>query len=1186
MIARRPSTAIRSRLLFGLLLGCWSLCPVAAWCQIEPLTDAPPPLDPLVSVEKFQVPPGYRVELVASEPLIHEPSGVCWNERGEFFVCELHGYNLEGQYDIEELNKSGELDRVVRRVQASDDAKRKADQETYGTIKRLVDHDGDGRMDEAKVWADRLPSCHGICPAGDGLIVAGHNQILFLADRDGDGQAEVRETLFADFGNGPLERSLNSPQWGTDGWIYIGRGPRGGPITGPRIPAPVQLPHTDIRIRANGTQIEPVLGGTHTMGFAWTAGGDRFVISTATPGIFVAPLTWQALARNPFLATGNLEINASDTQQVFPASAPHPWRTRRAEDPGFAKYYTDHYGIAESAPNGYFTSACSPLVYEDELLPELFGQLLACEPAQNLIHRSVIRREGSQLKLHRPEAESQSEFLTSTDPWFHPIALSVGPDGCIYIVDFYREIIEDYSAIPRYLQQQYGLVHGRDRGRIWRLRHDRYRPHPWVDLAGLDAAGLASHVGGRQAWRRETARRLLRDRPPQESQAAIPILIAEAERLSEFGLSGTESANCGLLSILHSLHDLHSINAELLDKLLSHPDPLVRRQALRYGTELLPKHSALRAKVESLTADPEPLVRLEVALVLGDLNDSAALDRLAELGRRHGGERWMAEAILSGTAGRGAEFLGRLLSPDGEAAGAASLLPPLLASIAAERSAEQLSRVSQTIAGLARVPLQAECLRQLADGFPKTVPTELDRPGRESLLRLAAHTEADVRIPARTLIARLDLEPAADRAARLADLRARVNDVARDREERLAAVRELAAESDSVATDYLLESLQASSSVLTAALVDAMLSDRQRLTQLWQAIDDQRVPVALLSSVQRDALLRNLPEEDRGRAEPVLRPSTQLDPQLWESYRAALSQPRDVVRGATVFREKCGVCHTAHGVGTSVGPDLSAEFQRAEETIVQDVLTPSGTISAGYVTYVVVTKDGRALAGLMQSESASNVNLVQAEGRREVILRNNIESLAVSSTSMMPTDLWRTVDPGQLADAIAWLRTPGSQLTLFDDNQSFVEALTQGDGTAELISDDAATGRAALRLTPPQRYAARIAGWEFRIREKPGPGEYRYLRFSWKGPRARGVMLELADNGAWPPADQAVRRYVAGENSTTWQAVRVAEESPAEWTTVTRDLWSDFGDFTLTGIAPTTMGGPALFDRIELSQHP
>ena len=151
---------------------------------------------------------------------------------------------------------------------------------------------------------------------------------------------------------------------------------------------------------------------------------------------------------------------------MYPISKPHPWRTRRAEDPGFAKFYTDRYGVAESAPSGYFTSCCAPLVYQDSLLPGLKGQLLACEPAQNLIHRSTIERNNFRLELRRAKGEEKSEFLTTTDAWFHPIALSHGPDGAVWITDFYREIIEDYSAIPRYLQQQYGLTNGTDRGRI------------------------------------------------------------------------------------------------------------------------------------------------------------------------------------------------------------------------------------------------------------------------------------------------------------------------------------------------------------------------------------------------------------------------------------------------------------------------------------------------------------------------------------------------------------------------------------------------------------------------------------------------------------------------------------------------------------------------------------------------
>ena len=354
-------------------------------------------------------------------------------------------------------------------------------------------------MDRAEVWADRLPPCLGICPARGGIIAACQTQILFLADRDGDGQAEVREVLFEGFAKGPLERSINCPQWGPDHWIYVGRGSGGGTIRGKYLNRPVQLPHTDFRIKPDGTAIEPAVGGTHTMGFAFTESGDRFVVSTREPGIFVAPLEWRYLARNPDVAAPPLEQPATADQRVYPTSEPHPWRTRRADDPGFSKYYSDRYGIQESAPNGYFTSACSPLVYQDVALPGLRGQLLACEPAQNLVHRAVVERDGARLTLRRAPGEERAEFLTSSDPWFHAIALSHAPDGSVLIVDFYREIIEDYSAIPRYLQQQYGLVDGKDRGRIWRLTHADAPRAPAADMSRLGASSSRPRSAARDS---------------------------------------------------------------------------------------------------------------------------------------------------------------------------------------------------------------------------------------------------------------------------------------------------------------------------------------------------------------------------------------------------------------------------------------------------------------------------------------------------------------------------------------------------------------------------------------------------------------------------------------------------------------------------------------------------------------
>ena len=210
--------------------------------------------------------------------------------------------------------------------------------------------------------------------------------------------------------------------------------------------------------------------------------------------------------------------------------------------------------------------------------------------------------------------------------------------------------------------------------------------------------------------------------------------------------------------------------------------------------------------------------------------------------------------------------------------------------------------------------------------------------------------------------------------------------------------------------------------------------------------------------------------------------------------------------------------------------------------------------------------------------------LRQAEGKEQIILRKDVDEVRALSVSMMPEDLSKAVTPRDLADLLAWLRRPPTNMILVDENRELIEALNEGAGIAEFITADKHTGQVSLRVTPPQRFSPRIKGWEFRIREHPGPGEYRYLRLAWKSAGAYGVMLELADDGRWPPAERPLRRYHAGRNTTGWQSVEISPSAPREWTVVTRDLWKDFGDFTLTGIAPTAMGGAALFDRIELLQ--
>jgi putative heme-binding domain-containing protein len=544
----------------------------------------------------------------------------------------------------------------------------------------------------------------------------------------------------------------------------------------------------------------------------------------------------------------------------------------------------------------------------------------------------------------------------------------------------------------------------------------------------------------------------------------------------------------------------------------------------------------------------------------------------------------MAPAILPAGPGRGGALLTELLRSPAGLGKAEGLLEPVCAAIANGRQGPELSQALVQVAGLEDRQLQANCLRGMRSSFLGPTSVELSGPARTSVKRLSLSPDAAVRDQAMLLITLLGIETPAERRARLAQAAREVRDVRLSVEARLAAVAQLADGNDPETADMLLAALPSSTPRVRDAILGAMLGRRDRLPALLGALEARSVPASFLSAVQRETLLAAREPAMRERAAALLKPTSVVKAELFEPYVKALQDRRDGARGEHVFREKCARCHQAHGVGHAVGPDLSAEFQRAEETIIRDVLAPSDTISPGYVAYSVATTAGQVYNGLLVAESPTSLTLRQAEGQEQIILRKDVDEVRALSVSMMAEDLPQTVTPRDLADLLGWLRRPPTNLILLDENRELIEALNEGAGMAEFIAADKHAGQLSLRVTPPQRFSPRIKGWAFRIRENPGPGEYRYLRLAWKAAGAYGVMLELADDGRWPPAERPLRRYHAGRNTTGWQSVEISTLAPREWSVVTRDLWKDFGDFTLTGIAPTAMGGDSLFDRIELLQ--
>ncbi len=1184
--------------------------------EIELATDAPRALTPEESVSRFQLASGFRMELVAAEPHLADPVAIAFDARGRIFVCEIHGYNLEGYLDILELNKAGTLDKAVRRIPAAEEALKEAEKEQYGTVKLLEDTDRDGRVDRSVVWADRLPACYGVVAARDGVIALCAPDIIYLADRDGDGEADTKETLYSGFGIYDMWSRVSNPRWGPDNWIYAAGAIRsGGTIRGPHLPDDVRIGATSFRFRADGTAIEPTSGSSSGFGLAMNDWGDRFLVTNQQHALQVAPLPHRYLARNPFYASPNPLVNISTyghPAHVYPTSQPHPWRLARSKDPEWMKFY----GVVEATANGYFTAASGQTIYRaDRFPPGFHGNHFSVDNAQNLIHRCLLEHNGCMYAAKRPATDEKAEFLTSIDTWFRPVNLETGPDGALYVVDMYRAIIEDYSAIPRFLQQLYveSLIGGANYGRIWKIVPERSPDRPVPDLATASTSELTAALSSGNAWYRNTAQRLLVERGDQSVAPAIADLAATGK---------TAQAR---LHAIHTLDGLNSLTPEIIQQALEDDHFAVRMHALVLAERWLDERPSLANSLYRMADDDHPRVRLQLALTLGELKTPEAAKTLAGLTARYGNDSWMRAAILSSSSESAGRLLATILDANDSSGHSRALLNPLGSIVGARHRDEEIGGLLTALAKLDAdedAVLQCNCLEGLIEGLGRGKPKMLaSADGQKALRVLLINRSAEVRRLALKAAGLVRLQESQEMQAALAAAGKTALDDSRKLEERvaaiallagapydmvapvarelmeprqlldlqLAAVGALAAVDDSRVAPLLLDGWATKTPKFQDAAMDAVFRQQGRLPALLDAIERSVIPRWSLDSARREQL-RESPDKgirDRAKALLVDQAIRKDRKEVVARYVSALAKSRDGKHGKAVFEKQCAKCHRLQEKGYTVGPELSSITRRSDETLVADVLDPSSQITAGFNNYAVVTEAGKMFTGVLAVETATSVTLRREEAKEDTVLRKDIDEMAASSISMMPENLEQEVSPQDVADLIAYLRVAvgpelPAKVTLFDEDRDFVNQLNQGDGRATIETADRFSGNVALRVTPPQRWSLRIPGWEYRIAENPQPGEYRYLRFTWKSCGGEGVMIELAGGGKWPPAEKPIWRYYSGKNTTGWAACGVSPEAPKEWTTVTRDLWKDFGSFTLTGIAPTTMGGEAMFDCIEL----
>jgi putative membrane-bound dehydrogenase-like protein len=944
------------------------------------------------SLKRFQIADGLAIELVAAEPEVVDPVAVAWDEFGRMFVVEMRDYP----------NGPGEGQPFLSRV------------------KMLEDRDGDGRYETAGVFADELPYANGVLPWHGGVIVTAAPDIWFLKDTDADGKADQREKLFTGFKEGNPQLRVNHPTLGIDNWIYVANGLSGGEVRraddeqGRAIP----IPQMDFRWRPDRSEFEATAGNAQ-FGLAFDDYGNRFVCSNRNHAVHVV-LPDRYLKRNPHLRVSKTVHDIPDhgaAARIFPLTRAVTTAVEHA---------------------GSFTAACGLTVYRGSALGDVHrGNIFVCDPTGNLVHRDVLEAAGATFVARRAEGESRREFLASTDEWFRPVNLANGPDGALYVIDMYRETIEHPQYMPKGLAETLDLRRGDDKGRIYRVTgaSPRHLIGPWPGQMKLKQ--LVETLTHPDAWWRETAQRLLIERHDHQ-------VVNDLYELLRHGGPATR------IHALWTLAELKSLQDSELGKAMSDADPPVRVHAVRLAESRVARAKYFDISLAHQADDPDARVRLQVALALGELPVSEAQRRLgqelspravalARIVQRDVEDTWAQHAVLSSSAGIAGELwqaLGQGFTREPTAA-KALFVTNLATLIGARRDSVDTPKFLRTF--VAQDPADAwwqlAAITGLADGL---------RPSGGKLQDLfatlngegpAAATRVEQLLAQAAAMARYRDRPIAER---IGAIRAMINspfadvaqpfrellDVAQPQQVQVAAAHALASVNDPGVAPLLLDGWASYSPPVRREVLEAVFSRRERLAQLLDAIEAGNVRAAELGTERHAQLLNHSVAEIKERAQKLFEnEGTPNRKEVIESFRPVLTQAGDAERGKALFVKHCATCHRIAGDGHLVGPELSGLRTRSKEALLMDVLDPNRALSPNYASYLVATKDGRVLSGIIASETATSITLRRAEAAEDTLLRCDIEAIQATGQSLMPEGLERNMTQAEMVDLVEFLKS-------------------------------------------------------------------------------------------------------------------------------------------------------------------
>ncbi|MEO5914282.1 MAG: PVC-type heme-binding CxxCH protein [Luteolibacter sp.] len=980
-------------------------------------------------IKQFKMQPGFVASVVAEEPLINKPIAIQWDGAGRLWVAETPEYpNGKRPLKGPAWKETGVLDPGHY------------DRPGRDSISILEDSNHDGKMDKKHVFYTGLELVTGFCLHEDGVIAVAQPNIVYLQDVNGDGTADTATPLFGGFAPGDTHFVANHFNSAPDGWIYASTG-SGADATDPKSgKVMAKISPGVFRFRPDGSAIEQVASqGGNSFGGEVTSDMEIFhgKATSGNPIQYVVLPEWVLSKAPNTKAPSFVSVN--------------PGRTVARTD------LSDRAPIMQIDQVGRYSAACSTAIYEGGAWPKEYdGKIFTSEPILDIIHFEELKPDGPSLKGEL--VLKDQEWLRSMDYWFCPVDVSFGPDGAMYVLDFYTPVVtHNDTRGPAHSASGASIRPDRDQyfGRIYRIQSASATKFPIPDLYKANAAALVAAFKHPNKTVRFNAIRILLEKPKDFGKQAVPALTAMA--------TGESFAPARILA-LWALQRLGELKPATLDTAFSASEATVRKNAMLIAES---GGIPLAAKEASAgIADKDARVRLATLRALGASPMSPEVTSLLLASGGKFPDDWSKAAADAASARNPSSQLETILTEAGNAGQSEESVRSLASSLASGGNQGQLLGVLQASSSSPNPKLVAVVLTDLGKS-PPAAPRNLSA-ALEALRPILASSDRALAAAALPLAVAWDKSGFLNKE--ITKAAGELIAVARDPKQpdlvRADAIRTLLParsankfilpnilalltkpQPDSLGIPLVTSLATTGEPEAGSALTDAYptlppgqqeadftaLVGRPTWTKLLlDAIESKKIPASSFGPAQISRLTSHPDAETAKRASALFGgPGSGAEPgkdQIITQLLPQIEKPANIANGKQMFTAVCSMCHQLEGAGNVFGPDLSGIGSHPYLELLTHIVNPSLVVDDEHRTWNIVMKDGTLYSALIASENDARVQIRQPGGVTIDLKPGDIASRKKGENSLMPEGL-EAMGADNLRDIIGYIRSCAPKTT-------------------------------------------------------------------------------------------------------------------------------------------------------------